>query len=53
MYFTDGFGAYPEWMPEYKTAFVFYDNNYRQESVPPWAAQIVLGDEAIEHIGRR
>ena len=53
VYFTDGFGTYPEWMPEYKTAFVFYDNNYRQECVPPWAAQIVLDDEAIEHIGRR
>ena len=53
VYFTDGFGAYPEWMPEYKTAFVFYDNNYRQECVPPWAAQIVLDNEAIEHIGRR
>ena len=53
VYFTDGFGTYPEWMPGYKAAFVFYDDNYRQESVPPWAAQIVLGDEAIEHISRR
>ncbi len=51
VYFTDGFGAYPEWIPDYKAAFVFYDDNYRKESVPPWAAQIVIYDEAIEHIG--
>lgn len=51
VYFTDGYGEYPEWMPEYKTAFVFYDENYRLESVPPWAAQIVLDNAAIDGSG--
>ena len=48
VYFTDGRGAYPEWMPGYKTAFVFYDDGYRAEDVPPWAAQIVLDEAGIE-----
>lgn len=47
VYFTDGWGIYPEWTPDYKTAFVFYDENFRQEIVPPWAAQIVLDDATI------
>lgn len=46
IYFTDGWGAYPEWMPEYKTAFVFY-GDYRPECVPTWAAQIVLDENSI------
>ena len=51
VYFTDGWGVYPEWMPDYKVAFVFYDENYRKEIVPPWAAQIVLDDAAIDGSG--
>ena len=47
VYFTDGWGDYPEWMPDYKVAFVFYDENYRPEVVPTWAAQIVLDDSSI------
>lgn len=47
IYFTDGWGTYPEWMPEYKTAFVFYDDSYRPECVPAWAAQIVLDENLI------
>ena len=50
IYFTDGWGAYPEWMPRYRTAFVYYDNNYRPETVPPWAIQAVLNDNAIEEL---
>ncbi|MDD6786165.1 MAG: VWA-like domain-containing protein, partial [Eggerthellales bacterium] len=44
VYFTDGWGDYPEWMPDYKVAFVFYDESYRPEIVPTWAAQIVLDE---------
>lgn len=47
IYFTDGWGMYPEYVPEYKTAFVFYDNNYHPENVPPWAVQVVLDDMVI------
>ena len=48
VYFTDGWGVYPERAPGYKVAFVFYDEGYRKEVVPPWAAQIVLDDAAID-----
>ncbi len=47
VYFTDGWGTYPEWMPSYKTAFVFYDENYRPENVPPWALQMVLDSDDL------
>lgn len=48
IYFTDGFGTYPKRMPHYKSAFVFYDDSFRQESVPPWAIQLVLPPEELE-----
>lgn len=47
IYFTDGWGTYPEWMPDYKVAFVFYDDNYRSECVPTWAAQIGLDENSV------
>ena len=42
IYFTDGWGIYPERMPPYKCAFVFYDEDHRPDLVPPWAIQLVL-----------
>ena len=42
IYFTDGWGIYPDRMPPYKTAFCFYDEDNRPELVPPWAIQLVL-----------
>lgn len=42
LYFTDGWGIYPDRMPPYKCAFVFYDEDHRPELVPPWAIQVVL-----------
>ncbi len=42
IYFTDGWGVYPDRMPPYKTAFCFYDEDCRPELVPPWAIQLVL-----------
>lgn len=42
IYFTDGWGIYPERMPPYRCAFVFYDEDHRPELVPPWAIQLVL-----------
>lgn len=47
VYFTDGWGAYPEWMPSYKTAFAFYDEDHCSEAVPPWAIQIVLNEDSF------
>ncbi|MBO4365348.1 MAG: hypothetical protein J5804_03535 [Eggerthellaceae bacterium] len=47
LYFTDGEGTYPDWMPAYKVAFVFRDHAYRHDAVPPWATHITLDDEAL------
>ena len=50
VYFTDGWGQYPAVMPSYRTAFVFYDEDYRPENVPSWAAQVVLDADAIDNL---
>ena len=47
IYFTDGFGTFPEKMPEYNTAFVFLDDEYNNPDVPPWAIKLVLQNEEI------
>ena len=48
IYFTDGFGIYPEKMPPYKTAFVFLEEDYRDADVPPWAIKLILREEELE-----
>lgn len=48
VYFTDGWGIYPERMPPYKCAFVFYDEDHRPDLVPPWAIQVTMHPGAFE-----
>lgn len=48
IYFTDGYGVFPEQMPSYDTAFVFLDDDYEQPSIPPWAIKLVLSSDDIE-----
>ena len=47
IYFTDGLGIYPERKPEFDTAFIFLDEDYRNPDVPPWAMKLMLQPEAI------
>ena len=47
IYFTDGYGTFPAHKPDYQTAFVFIDDEYRDPEVPPWAIKLVLQDEEI------
>ena len=47
LYFTDGYGIYPERMPEYDTAFVFLWEDGEAPEVPPWAIKIVLNEEQV------
>ena len=47
IYFTDGYGTFPEHKPAYQTAFVFLDDDYRDPDVPPWAIRLVLQDDEI------
>lgn len=42
IYFTDEFGTYPTQKPDYKTAFVFVDDNAYTPDVPSWTIKILL-----------
>ena len=42
IYFTDGFGTFPERQPDYHTAFVFIDDEYNNYKVPVWAIKLIL-----------
>lgn len=48
LYFTDGYGIYPEQMPLYDVAFVFLREDENAPKVPPWAIRIVLEEEELE-----
>lgn len=48
IYFTDGYGIYPNRMPAYKTAFVFMQEDYRDVEVPAWAVKLILGEEDLD-----
>ena len=47
IYFTDGWGTFPEKMPDYQTAFVFLDEDYNNYDIPSWAMKLVLNSEEI------
>ena len=47
IYFTDGWGTFPEKKPPYETAFVFVDDGMNNYDVPPWAIKLVLQKEEI------
>ena len=48
IYFTDGFGEFPEKKPEYKTAIIYLEENYQNPEVPAWAIKLVLRPEEIQ-----
>jgi predicted metal-dependent peptidase len=37
IYFTDGFGVFPEWAPSYDSVFVLIKGNNNAKEVPAWA----------------
>ena len=47
IYFTDGYGVFPEVKPSYTTAFVFVKEGYEIPDVPPWAIKLVLQHEDV------
>ncbi len=49
IYFTDGYGVFPEWRPKYDVAFVFLDENYNDKKVPSWAIKLVLQEEELKN----
>ena len=47
IYFTDGYGTFPNRKPEYDTAFVFAAEDCYDKDVPPWAIKLVLREEDV------
>ena len=47
IYFTDGYGTFPEKKPDYDAAFVFVEDEYNSPDVPPWAIKLVLQKDEI------
>ena len=48
IYFTDGFGVFPQKRPHYQVAFVYVNEGYEYPEVPAWAIKLVLNPEEIE-----
>ncbi|MBO4338154.1 MAG: hypothetical protein J5842_08780 [Lachnospiraceae bacterium] len=44
IYFTDGYGIYPEAMPAYKVMFAFMSEDENRPAHPKWAAGLVVDD---------
>lgn len=42
IYFTDGDGIYPQYKPDYETAFVFVKKTQWMNRVPSWAKRLVV-----------
>lgn len=50
LYFTDGYGEFPQKRPKYDTAFIFFQEEYTDINVPPWAMKLILGPEDMPSI---
>lgn len=50
IYFTDGYGIYPERMPEYDVIFAFLDEDENRAPVPPWSMKVILESEELEDL---
>lgn len=48
IYFTDGYGIYPERMPDYEVIFAFLDEDGNRGPVPPWSMKVVLESGELE-----
>lgn len=50
IYFTDGFGTFPDHKPPYETAFAFLRSDYESNEppdIPPWAIKLILEEDDI------
>lgn len=45
IYFTDGYGIYPERMPGYDVIFAFLEEDEMRQPVPPWSMKVVIEDD--------
>lgn len=44
IYFSDGYGIYPERMPDYDVIFAFLEEDENRAPVPPWSMKVILQD---------
>lgn len=47
IYFTDGYGIYPEKKKDYDVAFVFLKDDEIAPNVPAWAIKVVIEEECL------
>lgn len=47
IYFTDGYGVFPERKPDYNTAFIFVEGMYDVPEVPAWAIKLILDENQL------
>ena len=47
IYFTDGYGIYPQRMPDYQVIFAFLNEDENRSPVPPWSVKVVLEEEEL------
>ncbi len=52
IYFTDGYGIYPERMPDYDVIFAFLNEDPNRGQVPNWALEVVIDEETLEDCNR-
>ncbi|MGN1148932.1 MAG: VWA-like domain-containing protein [Lachnospiraceae bacterium] len=48
IYFTDGFGVYPEKMPDYDVVFAFLNEDEGRPPLPVWAIKAIIEEEELE-----
>lgn len=48
LYFTDGYGQFPQAAPDFDTAFIFLDEGGEDVRIPPWAIKVVLNREELQ-----
>ncbi len=49
IYFTDGYGAFPDIVPDYEVMFAFLYEDLSRPKIPGWALQVVMEDELYEY----
>lgn len=48
IYFTDGYGIYPERMPDYDVIFAFLDEDENRAPVPVWSMKVILESDELD-----
>lgn len=48
IYFTDGYGIYPDKMPDYEVIFAFLEEDENRAPVPPWSMKVILESDLLE-----